>query len=170
LISIHLRRTGAKKDPHYRVVVTDSTVARDGAFIEVLGHYHPRFEPAKVVLDVEKTKAWIAKGAQPSDTVKSLLRKVEAGAVDVERAVAPSRQRDAAKHAAVRAAAPKEEPKPEAEAAADDSAAEEPAADDAGAGAEAAAEEAPQEAAPAEGAAEDTTEEAAGEAEEKNKE
>jgi small subunit ribosomal protein S16 len=110
VISIHLRRTGAKKDPHYRVVVTDSTAARDGAFIEVLGHYHPRFEPAKVVLDVEKTKDWISKGAQPSDTVKSLLRKVETGAVDVQQGVSPSRQRDAQKHAAVRAAAPAPEP------------------------------------------------------------
>lgn len=112
MISIHLRRTGAKKDPHYRVVVTDSRAARDGAFIEILGHYHPRFQPAKVVLDVEKTRAWIDKGAQPSDTVKSLLRQVDTGAVDVERAVSPSRQRDAAKHAEARAKAP--EPAPEA--------------------------------------------------------
>ena len=110
MISIHLRRTGATKDPHYRVVVTDSRVARDGAFIEILGHYHPRFEPAKVVLDVEKTKSWIAKGAQPSDTVRSLLKKVEAGNVDVQAPVAPSRHVDTAKHAAIRAAAPKPEP------------------------------------------------------------
>jgi len=117
VISIHLRRTGAKKDPHYRVVVTDSRAARDGAFIEVLGHYHPRFEPAKVVLDVDKTKAWIEKGAQPSDTVKSLLRKVESGSVDIERPVAQSRHRDASKHAEIRASAPKPEPEPEAAAA-----------------------------------------------------
>lgn len=125
MISIHLRRTGAKKDPHYRVVVTDSRAARDGAFIEILGHYHPRFQPAKVVLDVEKTKAWIDQGAQPSDTVKSLLRKVETGAVDVERAVAPSRQRDAAKHAEIRATAPPpvaEQAAAEGEAAADEAA------------------------------------------------
>ncbi len=121
MINIHLRRTGAKKDPHYRVVVSDSSAARDGAFIEVLGHYHPRFEPAKVVLDVQKTRAWIEKGAQPSDTVKSLLRKVEAGQVDVEQAIAPSRQRDASKHAEIRAAAPKPEPEPEVEAAAEES-------------------------------------------------
>ena len=118
MISIHLRRTGAKKDPHYRVVVTDSRAARDGAFIEVLGHYHPRFEPAKVVLDVDKTKAWIEKGAQPSDTVKSLLRKLEAGSVDIERPVAQSRHRDATKHAEIRASAPQPEPEPEPEAAA----------------------------------------------------
>ena len=128
MISIHLRRTGAKKDPHYRVVVTDSRAARDGAFIEVLGHYHPRFEPAKVELDVQKTREWIDKGAQPSDTVRSLLRKVEAGQVDIAQGVSPSRQRDATKHAEIRAAAPK--PEPEAEAAADD-APSEAAADDA---------------------------------------
>jgi small subunit ribosomal protein S16 len=147
VISIHLRRTGAKKDPHYRVVVTDSRAARDGAFIEVLGHYHPRFEPARVVLDVAKTKAWIEKGAQPSDTVKSLLRKVESGSVDVEQPVAPSRHRDAARHAEIRASAPTPEPEA-AEAAADEAPAEEKAAaeqESAPAQDEAAVEEAPAE-------------------------
>lgn len=152
MISIHLRRMGASKDPHYRVVVADSRNARDGAFIEVLGHYHPRFEPAKVVLDVDKTKEWISKGAQPSDTVKSLLRKLEAGAIDVEQAVAPSRLRDAAKHAAKRAAEPKKEEKPAVEEAADevqaaaddaaDSAEEQAASADAGDEADAAPEDA----------------------------
>ncbi len=130
MISIHLRRTGAKKDPHYRVVVTDSRVARDGAFIEVLGHYHPRYEPAKVVLDVQKTRAWIEKGAQPSDTVRSLLKKVESGSVAVEAPVSPSRQRDVVKHAEIRANAsvPKADDADEApaEAAADDAAEEAP--------------------------------------------
>jgi small subunit ribosomal protein S16 len=82
VISIHLRRTGAKKDPHYRVVVADSRDARDGSFIEVLGHYHPRFTPARVTLDLERIKSWIAKGAQPSDTIKSLVRQVESGKLD----------------------------------------------------------------------------------------
>jgi small subunit ribosomal protein S16 len=82
VISIHLRRTGAKKDPHYRVVVADSRDARDGSFIEILGHYHPRFTPARVTLDLQKIKSWIAKGAQPSDTVKSLVRQVESGKLD----------------------------------------------------------------------------------------
>jgi len=116
VLSIHLRRTGAKKDAHYRVVVTDSRAARDGAFIEILGHYHPRYEPAKVVLDVDKTKAWIKKGAQPSDTVKSLMRKVESGVLESEHPVAPSRRREAAKQAKTRAAAPPPEPEVEAEA------------------------------------------------------
>ena len=95
MLAIHLRRTGAKKDPHYRVVVADSRAARDGAFIEILGHYHPRYQPAKLVLDVQKTKDWIAKGAQPSDTVKSLLKQMESGTVEAQQPVAPSRQRDA---------------------------------------------------------------------------
>ena len=82
MISIHLRRTGAKKDPHYRVVVADSRDARDGSFIEVLGHYHPRFTPARVTLDLERIKSWISRGAQPSDTVKSLVRQVESGKLD----------------------------------------------------------------------------------------
>ena len=124
MLSIHLRRTGAKKDPHYRVVVTDSRVARDGAFIEVLGHYHPRYEPAKVVLDVQKTRSWIEKGAQPSDTVRSLLKKVESGSIAVEQPVSPSRQRDVVKQAEIRANAPSpkadEAEEAPAEAAADD--------------------------------------------------
>ena len=148
MISIHLRRTGAKKDPHYRVVVTDSRAARDGAFIEVLGHYHPRFEPARVVLDVAKTKAWIEKGAQPSDTVKSLLRKVESGSVDVGQPIAPSRHRDAAKHAEIRAAAPVPEAEPEPEAV--EAAADEAPAQDEAPAVEAPAEEAPAVEAPAE--------------------
>jgi len=123
VISIRLRRTGAKKDAHYRVVVADSRAARDGAFIEVLGHYHPRYEPAKVVLDVEKTKAWIDKGAQVSDTVKSLLKKVQSSAVETQQAVAPSRHRDTVKHARIRATA--SEPEPEVEVAAVDQEAEE---------------------------------------------
>lgn len=158
MISIHLRRTGAKKDPHYRVVVTDSKAARDGAFIEILGHYHPRFEPAKVVLDVDKMKAWIAKGAQPSDTVKSLLRKVESGSVDLQQPVAPSRHREATKQAAARAAAPTPEAEPEV--AADEASDEaEAVADEASEEVEAAADEASEEVeTPAEEAAEKTEE------------
>ncbi len=169
MISIHLRRTGAKKDAHYRVVVTDSRAARDGAFIEVLGHYHPRYEPAKVVLDVQKTKAWIEKGAQPSDTVRSLLRKVESGAVETEQSVAPSRHRDTVKHAKIRATAP--EPEPEVEVAAvDEDAGEEVAADEPAdetvvdeAEAEAVAEESSDEA-EAEAVAEESSDEAEAEA------
>ena len=133
MLGIHLSRTGAKKDPHYRVVVADSRAARDGAFIEILGHYHPRYQPAKVVLDVQKTKDWIAKGAQPSDTVKSLLKQIEVGTVETQQPVAPSRQRDAVQQSESRtkeSATPEPGPEPEPEAEAGADAAAEPEAED----------------------------------------
>ncbi len=77
---IRLRRVGRKKVPLYRIVVTDKAAPRDGRFIEVLGTYDPRAEGQQVTLDAEKAKSWLAKGATPSDTVASLLRK--AGVID----------------------------------------------------------------------------------------
>jgi small subunit ribosomal protein S16 len=77
MLSIRLRRMGSTKRPHYRVVVADSRFSRDGRFIEVLGHYDPRRSPASVKIDAERAKHWLAQGAQPSDTVRSLLTKVE---------------------------------------------------------------------------------------------
>ena len=74
-VKIRLRRMGAKKTPFYRVVVADSRYPRDGRFIEEIGTYNPMVEPAEVKIDAEKTKEWIANGAQPTDTVKSLLKK-----------------------------------------------------------------------------------------------
>lgn len=76
MLSIRLRRTGSTKRPHYRVVVADSRFARDGRFIEVLGHYDPRRSPAAVTIDAERAKHWLAQGARPSETVRSLLTKV----------------------------------------------------------------------------------------------
>ena len=73
-VRIRLTRVGAKKQPAYRVVVADSRSARDSRSIETIGHYNQRTEPAEVVIDAEKATAWIAKGAQPSDTVARLLR------------------------------------------------------------------------------------------------
>ena len=72
---IRLRRMGHKRQPSYRIVVTEKTAARDGRFIETLGHYNPRTDPATVKVDAEKARAWLAKGATPSDTVRSLLHK-----------------------------------------------------------------------------------------------
>jgi small subunit ribosomal protein S16 len=74
MLSIRLRRAGATKKPHYRVVVADSREPRDGRFVEVLGHYDPRKSPAVVKIDAERTDYWIGKGAQPSETVRSLLK------------------------------------------------------------------------------------------------
>ena len=74
-VKIRLRRIGAKKAPFYRVVVADSRYPRDGRFIEELGYYDPTKDPALVNIDAEKAKKWIGNGAQPTDTVKALLKK-----------------------------------------------------------------------------------------------
>ena len=75
MVKIRLRRMGAKKAPFYRVVVADSRFPRDGRFIEELGYYDPTKEPSVIKVDAEKAKKWIANGAQPTPTVKSLLKK-----------------------------------------------------------------------------------------------
>ena len=75
MLAIRLRRTGSTKRPYYRVVVTDSRFWRDGRFVEVLGHYDPRRDPAVVKIDAERAQHWIEKGAKPSDTVRSLLKR-----------------------------------------------------------------------------------------------
>ena len=96
MLTIRLRRAGSKRDPHYRVVVTDSRSGRDGRFVEILGHYHPRREPAEIVLDLDKTQAWVDKGAQMSDTVRTLFGRVSRGdAVGAEVAVAAEAEAEA---------------------------------------------------------------------------
>ena len=74
-VKIRLRRMGEKKAPFYRIVVADSRYPRDGRFIEEIGYYNPLEDPAVINVDAEKAKKWIANGAQPTDTVKSLLKK-----------------------------------------------------------------------------------------------
>ena len=74
-VKIRLRRMGAKKAPFYRVIVADSRYPRDGRFIEEIGYYDPTKDPVVLKVDGEKAKSWIAKGAQPTDTVKALLKK-----------------------------------------------------------------------------------------------
>ncbi|MBO5321528.1 MAG: 30S ribosomal protein S16 [Clostridia bacterium] len=74
-VKIRLRRMGAKRAPFYRVVVADSRYPRDGRFIEEIGTYDPTKDPAIVNIDSEKAKKWISNGAQPTDTVKALLKK-----------------------------------------------------------------------------------------------
>ena len=78
MVKIRLRRMGAKKAPYYRIVVADSRSPRDGRCIEEIGTYNPQTNPATVTVDVEKALAWIKNGAQPTDTVKSLLKKAGA--------------------------------------------------------------------------------------------
>ncbi len=74
-VKIRLRRMGAKKAPFYRIVVADSRYPRDGRFIEEIGYYNPVSDPVQVKIDVEKAKKWLGTGAQPTDTVKALLKK-----------------------------------------------------------------------------------------------
>ena len=78
MVKIRLRRMGAKKAPYYRVVVADSHFPRDGRFIEEIGTYDPLNTEAPVKIDMERSKYWIANGAQPTDTVRGLLKKAEA--------------------------------------------------------------------------------------------
>lgn len=73
MVKIRLRRTGTKKKPSYRVVVVDSRTARDGRFIEIIGHYNPRTNPVTVEIHEDRVLHWLSVGAQPSDTVRSLL-------------------------------------------------------------------------------------------------
>lgn len=74
-VKIRLKRMGAKKKPFYRIVVAESSAPRDGRFIEELGYYNPVVEPVQLNVDVEKAQDWIKKGAQPTDTVRALLKK-----------------------------------------------------------------------------------------------
>ncbi|HEX9729053.1 MAG TPA: 30S ribosomal protein S16 [Gemmatimonadales bacterium] len=85
---IRLRRVGRRKAPEYRIVVTDRREARDGRFIETLGFYRPRENPATISVDAEKARGWIAKGATPSDTVRSLLK--QAGVFDKAESPVPA--------------------------------------------------------------------------------
>jgi small subunit ribosomal protein S16 len=73
MLVVRLRKAGSKKRPFFRVVVTDSRAARDSSFVEILGHYNPRTKPALVTIDRERITYWVGKGAQLSDTVRTLL-------------------------------------------------------------------------------------------------
>ncbi|MEN2985650.1 MAG: 30S ribosomal protein S16 [Thermodesulfovibrionaceae bacterium] len=76
MVRIRLMRMGAKKKPFYRVVVADSKARRDGPFIEIVGTYNPKKDPAEIKLNMERINYWISKGAQPTDTVKKLIETV----------------------------------------------------------------------------------------------
>ena len=79
-VKIRLKRIGAKKTPFYRVVVADARAPRDGRFVEEIGYYNPLTEPVEIKIDADKAKQWLKNGAQPTDTVKALLKK--SGIVD----------------------------------------------------------------------------------------
>jgi small subunit ribosomal protein S16 len=80
MLVIRLRRTGSKKRPFFRVVVTDSRTARDSSFVEVLGHYNPRTKPETLEVNRERLEHWLKAGAQPSDTVRTLVARMPAPA------------------------------------------------------------------------------------------
>jgi small subunit ribosomal protein S16 len=83
MLAIRMRKMGSKKRPFFRVVVTDSRAARDSSFVEVLGHYNPRTKPAKVQIARDRVDYWVGKGAQLSDTVRTLLKRHVTPAVPV---------------------------------------------------------------------------------------
>lgn len=87
---IRLRRVGQKKQPEYRIVVAEKTDARDGRFIETLGFYRPRSDPAEIQVDAERARTWLAQGATPSDTVRSLLKKAGVFGGDTAAVAAPA--------------------------------------------------------------------------------
>jgi len=74
MVAIRLRRAGSKKRPFFRVVVTDSRAARDSSFVEILGHYNPRTKPAVVQVNTERVAFWMKQGAQPSNSVRTLIK------------------------------------------------------------------------------------------------
>jgi small subunit ribosomal protein S16 len=78
MLAIRLRRAGSKKRPFFRVVVTDSQAARDSSFVEVLGHYNPRTQPESLTVNRERLDHWLKAGAQPSDTVRTLVDRLPA--------------------------------------------------------------------------------------------
>ena len=78
MVKIRLRRMGAKKAPFYRIVVADSRYPRDGRFIEEIGYYNPTTNPSELKVDVDRAQAWIKTGAQPTETVRDLLKKAGA--------------------------------------------------------------------------------------------
>ena len=80
MVKIRLRRMGAKKAPYYRIVVADSKSPRDGRCIEEIGSYNPLISPSEIKVDIERARYWVKNGAQPTDTVRALLKKAEAGA------------------------------------------------------------------------------------------
>ncbi|MBO4262811.1 MAG: 30S ribosomal protein S16 [Clostridia bacterium] len=88
-VKMRLTRLGDKKSPTYRIVVVDSRKARDGEYIDKVGHYNPTANPAEVVIDAEKAKDWLSKGVQPTETVKSLL--LNAGVIEKSEKLSPSK-------------------------------------------------------------------------------
>ena len=88
-VKMRLTRLGDKKDPFYRIVITDSRKARDGAYIDKVGYYNPTTVPAEIVVDEEKAKDWLKKGVQPTETVKNIL--VNKGIIEKSAKLSPAK-------------------------------------------------------------------------------
>ena len=89
MLRMRLRRVGARHQPSYRIVVADSRAARDGAFVDQIGHYNPRTDPPTVVIDREKAQKWISQGAQPSEAVERMLKNLQAADGEAAEAQVP---------------------------------------------------------------------------------
>ena len=90
MLAIRLRRTGSKKRPFFRVIVTDSRTARDSSFVEVLGHYNPRTKPETLDISRERLEHWLKAGAQPSDTVRTLVARMPAASAEAGSVASPA--------------------------------------------------------------------------------
>jgi small subunit ribosomal protein S16 len=112
MLKIRLRRIGAIRQPHYRIVVADARAPRDGRFFEILGHYNPRTEPATIQIDLGKYEDWKRKGAQPTEAVERLVKQYNKGQVADTTNPEAGRTRTARRGAA--AQAPAAEPEAEA--------------------------------------------------------
>lgn len=126
-VRIRLRRMGRKKQPHFRVVVADGTSPRDGRFVETIGYYKPLSDPARLVLDLQRVDHWLAEGASPSDTVRSLISKARRGGssdLAVGEVAAEERQAKRAEALAAKRAAEQKATAKKAEKAASEPAAE----------------------------------------------
>lgn len=113
MLRIRMTRMGGKKDPHYRVVVAEKRGPRDGRFVEIVGYYNPALNPVRLKLDLERVDYWIGKGAQPSETVRSLINKVKAqekepAEAPVEAPVTATEDKKAAEAVVAEDEAPKE--------------------------------------------------------------
>ena len=95
MLRMRLRRVGAKNQPSYRIVVADSRAARDGAFVDYLGHYNPRTEPPTVVIDEEKARKWLSVGAKPSEAVQRIIDKMGPPAAEAATAEAAAESESA---------------------------------------------------------------------------
>jgi small subunit ribosomal protein S16 len=95
MLAIRLRRTGSKKRPFFRVVVTDSRTARDSSFVEVLGHYNPRTKPETLDIKRERLEHWVKQGARPSDTIRTLVARMPPAPVEPAGEASPTAEQPA---------------------------------------------------------------------------